>query len=292
MEKIREINVDNIVEFLNSNEYPLDYLTNRTWGPGSYSFKMRDYSNVIDKIVKFFFSDITYSNEPRNIPPPYQGSPGCHKEEIVGKVYRNINELSFLSMYSYIILNLYDKGETEFSIAELPIIYRFIIENQNEIEKHPDIKKESKILIRLMKNYLYGSTNNKYSKIYITNVTKVIDYYREAYDDLIKIDGFLFFDVDQLFFEDSAKDQVLECVNKLNIPYEINPCSNFCYFNKRRYVSMVDGEIRIRGYDYPGKPNFRNRKNSEQYELVEKIVTGFERELRNKKLNKLIANVN
>jgi len=285
--KIREINVDNIVEFLNSKDYTIDYLTNRLSTFGAYRFNLKDYRLLVNDLVRYFFSDVTYTSHERTI--DYVGAPICENKDNLDKVVRNANELTFLSMYPNIILNLYDRGEVEFNIVEFPELYRFFVNNQNEIERHPESKKENKWLVRLMKNYLYGSSANKLTKVYVTNIDKVVEYYKETYGQLTDIEGFLYADVDILYFENSAKDKILEIANSLDIPYEVKEDISFCYFNTRRYVSVVDGKIKVRGYDYPGKPNFRNRKSSPQYEKVKEIVNKFEIEVRQHKLDKLIC---
>ena len=287
--KIREINVDNIVEFLNSRNYSSAYLTNMTYSyPGR--FNLKDYENLIDELIRHFFDGITYITGEQFT--EYIGGPICENKSTMGKVLRNVNELTFISMYSNIIINLYDRGEIDFSVKELPELYKFIVRNQNDIKKHPNAKEECTYLVNLIKNYLYGSSTNKNSKIYITDIDKVVKYYKDIYKLLPEIDGFIFADVDQLYFEDFATEQIESIIKELDIPYEIKGGVSFCYFNTRRYVSVVDGNIKVRGYDYPGKPNFRNRKNSEQYEMVKEIVENFEKEIRYNKIKRLKELIN
>lgn len=284
MSQIREINVDNVVEFLNTQKYSLEYMMGMSF---TYSkrFNLTDYQKFIDELVRYFFSGVTYVDLPRRM--DFLGSPMIHKEEIVNKIFKNVNELSFIHMYPNIIINLYNKGEVEFNVVELPDIYTFVVKNKNEIQNHPNIKEESKKLTNLIINYLFGSSFNQKTKIYITEIDKVIEYYRGVYEKIFDINGFLYANLDELYFEDSVKEQVLDYVNKLDIPYEIKECSNFCYFDRRRFVRVVDGDIKVMGYDYPGKPNFRKRKDTEQYKYVKKVVNKFEIELRQDKIKKL-----
>ena len=64
------------------------------------------------------------------------------------KILRGVSELSFISMYPNIIVNLCDKKEILFSINEYAEIYKFIVLNHNEIEKHPKSKEENKYILR------------------------------------------------------------------------------------------------------------------------------------------------
>jgi hypothetical protein len=287
--KIREINIDNMVEFLNSRDYTIPHLTNNSW-QNSNRFGLKDYENLINDLILYFFDSYKMNKLDRNLTERYYGAPVNINETKRDKILRGVSELSFISMYPNIIVNLCDKKEILFSINEYAEIYKFIVLNHNEIEKHPKSKEENKYILRIIKNYLYMSSNTPISKIYVTNINYIIEYYKDIMNYLsTTYNDIIYTDTDVIYFEYSFTDKLKEIVNTLNIPYEIKNDVNMYIFAKKKYIYEINGEIKVKGLEHPNTIRKRRRglKISDQTKKVDEIVNKFEQESRYKKIQKL-----
>jgi hypothetical protein len=276
--KIREINVDNVISFLNSNDYSLEYLSN-SFRRTINSFGSRDYVNFLYRFVDFFYDNRTeFEFEP---PDKYIGTPVFINEIKTQKILKYLNKLTFNRMYPVIINKLYKAGEVDFNIIELGQIYSFVADNYISIRTHKDITKESSILLKIFINYLFGMSHNTFKTMGINNIHKVIDYYRNTVEELSKIDGVIYVDCDTIYFEELYKDDVLKIVDVLDIPYEIEDVIASFFIQKKKYISIENNDVIVRGLNTNRIK--RNSYNQIFYDVIEK----FKNELLKQKINKL-----
>ena len=286
MSKIREINVDNMVEFLNSRGCTEDdfgmvpYLQR----PGAKFFRENTMA-----LIDFFFDTYTEVDFKKG-KGSYQGTPIFVREEIIQKPLRNLNQLSFYSFYPYIILKLYEEGEAEFSIKEYAELYSFMVKELVEIEDHPDIIDGSKYLLRFMKNYLYAASNieNHILKLGVSNIDKVIHYYKDTLIELFyTFPNVIYIDVDMIFYQPNDKYDVEEFIKPLDIPYGIKEDINGFFIAKKKYIADIDGEIIIRGSSDPRK--LGHKSASRKFAAVETGLKLLEDIQMTRKLKKLIC---
>lgn len=282
--QIREINIDNIVEFLNSQDYTMEKLNAYRIGYIHNYFNIKDFHDSSYNLISYFFDGYTEIKSEKNISAI--GSRVRLNESKKDKILRGFNQLTFLSMYPNIIIKLYEQGEIVFSIEEYATLYKFIVNNKDDIINHFNISKESQYLLRGMINYLYGSSSIQHTKIYVSNIDKVVDYYRTIYKSLYEeIEGIIYIEVDIIYFEDNVTDKVVEYLKILNIPYEIKKDINGYFIQKKKYMKEVDGEIKVYGFRYPRK-SFSGKHNN-PYEKICESIDILKRELRFKKIKKL-----
>jgi hypothetical protein len=280
MSQIKEINTDNVVLFLNSNDYSLEYLNNAFYkSKTKIGFNSRDYVNFLHDFVDFFYDDKTEFE--LESPDRYIGSPVFINGNKTQKMLKNLNKLSFIRMYPVIISKLYKTNKVDFNIMELGKIYSYVVDNFISIRNHDNIKNESKILLNIFLNYLYGMSNNPYKTTGITNIYKVTEYYKDTIKELSKIDGVIYVDCDIIYFEESYKDDVLKIVDVLDIPYEIERSIISYFIYKMKYISLESNEIIVKGL------NTKRIKRNNYDQIFYDVIQKFKNELLNKKINKL-----
>ena len=286
MSKIREINADNMVEFLNSRgctEMDFNVLP-YVQRPGAKFFRENTMA-----LINFFFDEYTeiFFEKKRGT---YQGTPMFLREEIIQKPLRNLNQLSFYSFYPYIILKLCEEGEAEFSIKEYAEIYSFMVKELVEIEKHPNITDGSKYLLRFMKNYLYAASNieNHIIKLGVSNIDKVIHYYKDTLTELFDtFPNVVYVDCDMIFYQPDDEYDVEEFIKIIDIPYGIKEDINAFFLAKKKYIVDIDGEIIVKG---PGDPRRVGYKPPpRKFQAVETGLRLLEDMQMTRKLKKLIC---
>ena len=282
----REINVDNIVEFLNSFNYSEEaFKVNRNH---VNCFKFRDYKVVTDMMVHHFFDTYTKIElDNYDINLNFSQIPLQLCEDKIGKILKNVSKIEFTRMYPNIILNLYREGRIKFNVKEFFELYEFMVINQQDIEKHSDTVEVTKGLLRSIINMLYGaSLHPETTLIRIDRPYKVIDYYKNNHIDLFNIYSCIIqTDIDVIHYLNTPNNKVEEHIKELNIPYTITHNLNGYFHQKKRYI-IEDGEkIKVHGMNDPR--TYKVIKENKVTEMVRNVVNQMTFDLRKRKIEKI-----
>jgi hypothetical protein len=151
-------------------------------------------------------------------------------------------------MYPNIISNLYKKGEIEFSIPEYAELYITMIFNYKELRK--DLNEKGKQILNIFLNSLYGLSLKSYTKIKVSNIHKVIEYYSGLYYKLIgdKRSNILYVNTDMFIFDKKEYLEIEKSLLQLSIPYDIDFSINAYFEDYYEYVIDKYGDLEIRGF--------------------------------------------
>lgn len=310
MSQIKDITVGNVVEFLNSNNYTKSYLENFGIGKKQpQGFSINDYIDLCNRFVDFFFDKKTYNDiEKTKIEKYVSGAPIYINEEKIYKIIKNISgapiyineekrfkiiknitQISFIKMYPNIICELYKSGEINCITDELGKLYLYVLENHNNINSDKFINSESKILLRFFENIMYLISSNPYKYYGFDNMEKVVSYYSVIYDEISKLPGLIYNDVDTLFF-DNSNTEIINLIDKLNIPYEIehNIIGFFAY--KMKYTILNSDGVKLNGVDVESLR--RNGLYSPKYSELMNAFDLLNKILRSDKIKKIKNKIN
>ena len=287
----KEINVDNVVEFLNSYDYTDSQLT-ASWN-NPKRFRLRDYERVTEDMVNHFFDTYTKVDLEKYPVSEYNpkfillhNSPSLICDRVIDKLVKDISKIEFTSFYPNIILKLYEMGEVKFNVEEYHELYKFMVDNQQEIEKHKDSVKVTKSLLRTIKNMLYlasGQIDNDVIKI--DRVDKVIGYYSDVYLKLFSENiNIVHIDVDDIYYQKMNDDKIEESIKELDLPYTITDDLSGYFFAKKKYIIDDGHGLTCRGVNI--KDTGRLRKNSKQ-EKIKNIYNKMNINLRKRKIEKI-----
>lgn len=278
---IRELNIDNIVEFLNKQ----DPYTNRTNGFPN----MVLYSSYSIGIVKYFYGDDYTLVDFKNL-TNFKGSYCALKNDYIRKELYDTKRIQFVSLYPYITIKLFKEGKIKFNVKEYVNIYEYLVYNKHILKSNSNLSENGKTILNIIINLLFGV-----STIYNIKKSCIIDYPNLVPDYLYefleksfnKYDEIIYIDTDQIHLKELSIDFIKE-LDEFELPYEITTDINSMFLNKKRYVSQINGEIKLHGLSI-------NRRSLSKPNSDHEIASIFEQKLkllyRNKKINKLINGI-
>lgn len=266
-----ELTIDNIIKLLNQQNYTVSQMTS-TIAADPNRFRLYDFLKVSKILLDYFFTD--YKQEDVNLPSDYyQGSLILLNDKMKSKWMKDISCIEFTSLYPNIILKLWKENKLKFSVFEFGIIYNFLVENRKLIIKNPNTKEESKLLCRVMINYLYGasSTQNKFP-IRVSNIELISAYTKETFQELFEIhkDNVAYIDTDQIFLDYVSPEIIDNYIKPLELPYTIKHNIDCMFVDKKRYIMDEFGTLKVKGI-VEWRTKYKNEK------------------LRIKKINKIVS---
>ena len=268
-----ELTIDNMINLLNEQNYTIEKLNNHHPDDPN-RFKISDFNNVAMIMVNYFFKNYTdVEVQPLDKEMFLGGYIGIN-EKMKLKWMKDISYIEFESLYPNIIIKLWKENKLKFSIYEFGLIYTFLVQNKKLGFKNPNIKEESKLLWKIMINYLYGASNNPYrrNEIVVDNVKTIPSYTRETFQKLFEnhSDNVAYIDTDQIFLDFVSPEIIINYINPLGLPYTIEHNKDCMFIEKKRYMMDEFGTLKVRG--------------------VSEWRTKFKKEkLRIKKINKIVS---
>lgn len=293
----KELNIENIIHYF-KYDTRLDF--------NIIQFKHYNRPNYVGvKVIERIYFDLmhrfgendTVVNSIWNSNDLYIGAPVNMMEDKKNK-HLTLNRIDFTFFYPNIIVKLIDTGEMNISHPALVPIYKFLLHNSQELYDHKDTCDTMVKLIRCSINILYSFANSRMTTIKISNPDNVIEYYKGVYTKLSDIPGFVYNDVDSVFYYSESEESIIELVDTLDLPYTIEK-DVFCYFIQKMKYFSIDGDgLKIRGMIDPRDPLRPSRRTGtispsavkRQNEML-RILNGFEILARNKKIEKIISNI-
>jgi len=187
-----------------------------------------------------------------------------------GKLHKDLICVSLNVLYPNIILQLYDNFVINIGKAEAEKI-RWFLKNKSTLKSvSTNEYGEWKIFIN---SFFGGKELNKQEQIFVT------EYINLFYEDLIKEfqDDIIYIDTDMLFIK--PKPIILECIKKLDIPFDYIESPYFWIESKKRLIyTLNNGEIESKGFSYKRESLLERKK------VIEDIIKS---EMRNDKLNEI-----
>jgi len=269
-----ELTIDNMVNFLNQQNYTTSQLTSTIYADPN-RFRLGDFIKVSKVLLDHFFTD--YKEEDFDLPPNYyQGSVILINEKMKLKWMKDISYIEFTSLYPNIIIKLnklWKENKLKFSVFEFGIIYTFLVENRKLISINPNIKEESKLLCKVMINYLYGASSGQHKfPTRISNVDSIPHYTRETLESLFEIhkDNIAYIDTDQIFLDFVSPEILDNYIKPLGLPYTIKHNIDCMFIEKKKYLMDELGTLKVRGI-----VEWRSKYKAEKlrFKKINKIVS-------------------
>lgn len=241
---IRELNIDNVVNFLNQLDYSiLDVKRNNT-------------AKYIKTLVHYFLGD---NYEVEQVEIESNGFFGTYiklNESKVDRIIHDTSLIEFISLYPHILIKLLKSGELRINIKEFATIYEFLVINRGEIKKHPSLITDGyrmlKYIINATIGTLFGSHYNHNKPHYksflnINDAELITTHTLQVFSELMKdTDNILYIDCDSIYLK-TVTDDVINKLNGIGLPYEIINDVSVIFYQLKMYVSLVEGRIEIRG---------------------------------------------
>jgi len=169
------------------------------------------------------------------------------------KLYRNLTLIDFNSLYSALIVQLYNKGLMPDSDEDYIKKIKFFLENKDEIKKN-DPKEYYDL--KVFTNSYWGNILSRYNP---KNAHYVTDYLNAFYKELINNnpDNIVYADVDSIFIQNMNQD-IIDRVNELGISYDSNTIDYFYIISKKRLCYTDENNfIKTRGISIKDKDKKR-----------------------------------
>jgi hypothetical protein len=190
----------------------------------------------------------------------------------------DINCLSFNSLYPNIIVGLYDSGYIDKKESSNIERIRYFLENKETIKEIEIYKRE-----KLFTNSYFGILYKKYKEYEADSANMVIKLLYLFYLDFIKDnkDSIVYINVDEIFYKGNVNVDIGIGFIIENVDYlQVNA--------KGKYISYVEGELKLRGYRTPVKDatqgSFAYRNDVIVGDIKNKIIS----RIRERKLNKIL----
>ena len=236
---MRELNLDNMAEFLNTQEFRIDM-----FGSGSLS---REYKRIGKLMIDFFYDEHTIKcieNNRKN----QVGSSMYLNDKYVNVEFYKITLIDFEYLYPSITVKLYEENKIYFSVEEFGYLYTFLLKNKYKLYNHPNITEECKRGIRYMLFGLYGCSQvNGY--ICVSDIDLVTATHKEFVDNLYLgyNDDIIYLDIDIIYLKNRNPD-IMKLIVDYGIPFEEDDVSGI-FFQKKRYFSERSGVQKYHGLD-------------------------------------------
>jgi hypothetical protein len=185
----------------------------------------------------------------------------------------DINRLSFNSLYSNIIVGLYDSGYIDNKESSNIERIRYFLENKETIKEAEIYKNE-----RLFVNSYFGILYKKYKDSANMIMKLLYLFYLDFIED--NKDSIVYINVDEIFYKGNVNVDIGIGFIIENVDYlQVNA--------KGKYISYMEGELKLRGYrtvKNATQGSFAYRNDVIVNEIKNKIIS----RIRESKLNKIL----
>lgn len=271
----KELNIDNVVEFLNS------------YGDCGIVQMQKDTLRKVDKLAMtileyFYIHQTAISITNNNL---ILGSVIKLNDNYKDKLLYNVHKITFNKMYPNIISNLYEQGDIEFSIKEYGELYSFLVKNYTNIKTHNDMVEYSKQSLNWLLNTIFGlSVNNEYQGrksflLYHSNPNNVTEYSKETFNYIFEMfDNIVYIDTDTIYYV-GDNSNFIGFLNLLYLPYTIDYDCNVWFFKLKKYIEEHNGVIKTHGI---------HKSKNNTYPYTTNVLENFKKIVRLKKVKSLL----
>lgn len=222
---MKELNLENLVDYMNNNETPIS---------------LSEIDMYIKNMIIYFYDEFKYNFNSTVRGKNYPIICNVNDNQIK-KLQHNISEIGFKKLYAHIIIDLYHNNEIEFSNKYIPILYEFILVNENKFRELTDKKIINSILNGLYSlSYDYSSHQCKFNHQW-----KVQQYVNNMMVKLYKDNEIIAYDTD-IFFINKINDKLLNTLKSFNIPYEIKNNLNAIFLSIKNMILEDNGNFVIK----------------------------------------------
>jgi len=166
--------------------------------------------------------------------------------------YKNIEindfrQITFSNLYPNIIIKLNDENKIKFNIEEYGIIYKFIVENYDNI-KNNYIDEDIRMKWCAMKNAMFGCSNyfksivnySQFFKDYNNDnkINIVSNYMYDFFNDIFnKYDKYIInINTDGIYFFDNIPNSFYLDIDKIEFKYDISDLYDGRFINYHRFI--------------------------------------------------------
>ena len=200
------------------------------------------------------------------------------------QILKGVKVINFENMYPTIFKQMFDNGYLPES--EEPYIKKiesWLTRKQTGLDKK--LSPQQCQDLRFFKNAYYGNLykrNPEYCNLLVEYIN--VFYSKINEDKKFYEENLIYYDTDSIFLKD--EEPIIDYLNELNIPYEINDV-NYLYIEglKRFIFTNKLGGVEVKGIRSNKKTNRYKNALKSNSELMENIIR---REIRNDKLNKIL----
>jgi hypothetical protein len=186
----------------------------------------------------------------------------------------DINRLSFNSLYSNIIVGLYDSGYIDNKESSNIERIRYFLENKETI-KEVEIYKNERLFVNSYFGILYKKYKDSANMIMKLLYLFYLDFIRDNKDSIVYIN------VDEIFYKGNINVDI-------GIEFIIEKVDYLQVNAKGKYITYMEGELKLRGYRTRVKNaqegSFAYRESVIGDEMKNKIIS----RIREDKLNKIL----
>jgi hypothetical protein len=270
-----ELTLNNLTELLNNSEFTIEEILEH---PGPKGKNLNIYIKTLNSLLESFFPEYESKKViPVNKLPIYSGGSVLHMEKIFEKkVFKNVTKFTFKHFYAHIISKLFSIERSDYfkeidpygeedwedpslgeffnkkldlNLKEFPILYKFILDNFENIKNNEN--KKVLCLTRLLLNYTYGTLTANNSFLRSTNPGIIPEAGRKIMNSFINQfpDNILYVDTDIIIFINykDIEDEVKEKLKDINILYETKDYLYFIPLEKKHYI-LSENEIERCGF--------------------------------------------
>jgi len=240
---LEDLNIDNVAKVLN-NLHLSDYnfmMYN--------SNNLKNYHTIIKSLLDNFFDyyhDKDFHIREKN---NFDSAVILLNKKMTNVWVKDITEIRFISMYPNIIIKLWEQELLKFNIKEFGVLFKFIVQNKESINKK--LTNKNKVLINFIINYTYGASHNINSIIKIDGINLIIPYYKDVLISLFDNypNNVIHIEVDSIFLDFLDKDMLDKYIIPLNLPYVIEHHQGIFIMKKKSYLLQTKDGMKVRGIE-------------------------------------------
>lgn len=273
-----QISIDNFIEYINiyylKNKRDIDNTTNSRTGYGGL---LRIIYVAYKDIINLYYGKLTIDESIKDSNNFFIGSVVILKDDIINKKLFNIKRINFNKMYPYIIIKLLDEGKLKLNIKELHYIYKFIVENYDNIINNDNFNKDALLFLKSLINGLCGVIMS-YFNINVNDRKLIMEYPKKVLLELFtRYDYVYYVDTDIIYLKE-FNNNIKNELDQLELPYNVENVLCSYFIQKKRYITEYNGKIKNVGI-------------SKSYKKHYNITYEFNDKLRLNKIKKIYNNV-
>ena len=181
---------------------------------------LNDFNKIVKNLLDFFFE--RYEVNTGFFEREYPGAWIFLNDKYKEKWVNNIVKLTFTRLYPTVMDILSKEKRIEFNIGEFRILYEAITKNYSLIKQNSKIQENTKLLIKKFINYVYGASGN------------------------------INFDTDTIFLKPLPDYILVNYIDPLNIPYEMEYNLSGTFIRPKKYAlgnqTDISDFLNIKGF--------------------------------------------
>lgn len=212
-------------------------------------FDIYDYELIVDGLLNRFFghikidSDVLKVNLNENKAGLYTYINNDYVDLFLSnEPIININRITINRLVPTTIINLFEKDVIKSRKSDFPILYKFLVDNYQELKKCDYVTKKQILIIKMIINYTFIALTK--SQFAISNHMRIGSYLNCFFDYLIKKypNDIIQINIDEISFKDNSDliNDVSDFLNVHGYKYEIDKNIRLDWSNHYFYTTSFD----------------------------------------------------